>query len=623
LNKSSFDKYKSSSTIAVFLLIICIIWLSANSFIFETVREKVVAFSISVILIAVCIFLVSKQVSSRAKQLHHLISDTLFQSTGVAVTYINLSGTIVEMNQTAYKMLGYDNADELIGSSVIDLAESGSVEDFKSAMSKLNSGEAVTATLTVMHRSSFPLSFEICFEPVTSKGKLVGAILVAHDLSDHKRNLERIKYMAYYDDLTGIPNRALFHIRLDEELIRANEEQSLLGVVYIDLDNFKLVNATFGREYADLALLSIAERLNRFTSSSDFVARMEGDEFAVILVGHQTIESIIEKVESLHKQLIEPYDLKGEQLHIEASMGVAINYDHEDDSYAMFKKADMALLKVKETEGEYRLIYSQEWIHSSYDRLNLQHEIHRAIKNKEFVLHYQPQYDLENGKMIGMEALIRWNHPTRGLLYPYYFIPIAEQSNLIVEIGEWVIREACMQNKEWLDAGYPIVPVSVNLSIRQFIKNEMAQQIKTILEETGLSAQYLDIEITESMSIDIVEINEKLTEISKLGVGISVDDFGTGYSSFHYLKSFPISRLKIDRSFVMDILKEKNNEEIVSAIIAMAHKLDLQVIAEGVETVEQLELLRSIQCDEIQGYLKSPPVPKEQFVSLFQTTSKK
>lgn len=618
MNKSRFNKYKNSSTIAVFLLIISIVWLAANSFMFETVKERILVLTISVILIIASMMLIKMQNSNRSIHLQHTITETLFQSRAVAVTYINLTGTIVDMNETAYKMLGYDDSSELIGMPVSDLVEAGNLEQFNLALTQLKQGEVTKASLTMVHRSSFPMNIEISFEAVYSKSKLVGAILVSNDLSDHKRSLERIKYMAYYDDLTGIPNRALFHLRLDEELIRANEEQTLLGVLYIDLDNFKLVNATFGREYADLALLNVAERLNRFTSSSDFVARMEGDEFAVILVGHNVVETILEQADVLYKQLTEPYDLKGDLLHIQVSMGIAINLDREDDSYAMFKKADIALLKVKETEGEHRLLYSQEWITSSYDRLNLQHEIHRALRNQEFVLFYQPQYDLENGKMTGMEALIRWNHPTRGLLTPDSFIPIAEQSNLIIDIGEWVIREACRQNKEWLDAGYPIVPVAVNLSIRQFIKNEVALQIDNILQETQLSSQYLDIEITESMSIDIVEINNKLKAISDLGVGISVDDFGTGYSSFHYLKSFPISRLKIDKSFVLDIMKEKNNEEIVSAIIAMAHKLDLQVIAEGVETVEQLELLRSIQCDEIQGFLKSPPVPKEKFTAFFE-----
>lgn len=618
MKKSWFGKYKNSSVIAICLLVINLVWLAANSLLFETLNERVLAFTIVVILSISAIVVLGFQGSKRTVQLSSTISETLFNSKAVAVTYINLSGHIVDMNETAYRMLGYDDADSLIGMSVIELAETGNLEEFNTALNEVKSGQVVTTSLTVVHKSSFPMNIEVCFEPVYLNSKLSGAVLIAHDLSDHKRSLERIKYMAYYDDLTGIPNRALFHLRLDEELLRASEEQTLLGVMYIDLENFKLVNATFGREYADLALLSIAERLTRCIASSDFVARMEGDEFAVILVGHTNIETIMEKIENIYAQLIEPYDLKGDLLHIQPSIGVALNLEKDDDSYAMFKKADMALIKVKETEGEHLLVYSSEWIESSYDRLNLQHEIHRAIRNEEFVLYYQPQYDLENGTLIGMEALIRWNHPTRGILSPLYFIPIAEQSNLIIDIGEWVIREACRQNKEWLDMGYPIVPVSVNLSLRQFIKNEMVKQIEMILEETQLPSHYLDLEITESMSIDLVEINDKLKQISNLGVGISVDDFGTGYSSFHYLKSFPISRLKIDRSFVLDILKEKNNEEIVSAIIAMAHKLDLQVIAEGVETVEQLELLRSIQCDEIQGYLKSPPVPQEQFVQFFK-----
>jgi len=448
------------------------------------------------------------------------------------------------------------------------------------------------------------------------EGRVIGALMISHDLSDHKRNLERIRYMAYYDDMTGLPNRTLFQIRFDEWLLRAKEDHFMLGVCYIDLDNFKLINASFGREYADLMLLQMADRLNRLLSEHDFVARMEGDSFALLLNHLDNIDQLLERAQHILTVISEPYDLKGVPVHMSASMGIAVNIDPADDGYSLFKKADMALVKVKETAGDTILIYSEEWNNSSYERLKLQHEIHRAVQKHEFELYYQPQYDLVQGHIVGVEALIRWNHPTKGLLSPIHFIPLAEESGLIVPIGEWVIREACRQNKEWLDAGLPIVPVAVNLSIRQFVRNDMSLQISKILEETGLPAQYLDIEITESMSIDINEMNRKLVAISELGVGISVDDFGTGYSSFHYLKSLPINRLKIDRSFVMDILKEKSHAEIVSAIIAMAHKLNLQVIAEGVETNEQLEFLRSLQCDEMQGYLKSPPVPSEYFEQL-------
>lgn len=594
-------------------------WIALALFAVSTLMYQVLLWTIGIILFfsAIVLMIKGKQ-HSPASSYHESIVSSLFQSNAVALTLVDHDGKIIELNQSFSQMLGFEQAEELIGEPIMNFIEGSSHELLAESLEQVKNGQDVSLNIHVLHSSSFPLELQISCEPVVQNNKVIGSLIISHDLSDHKRNLERIRYMAYYDDMTGLPNRTLYQLRLEEWLLRAEEDQAMLGVCYIDLDNFKLVNASFGREYADLMLLQMADRLNRLLTQHDFVARMEGDEFALLISHVESVELLVERARHILNVIIEPYDLKGASVHISASMGIAINIDPTDDGYSLFKKADMALVKVKETDGVQVLVYSEEWTNSSYERLKLQHEIHRAIKRNEFVLHYQPQYDLAHNEIVGVEALIRWNHPTRGLLSPYYFIPLAEESGLIVKIGEWVIREACRQNKLWLDMGLTIVPVAVNLSIRQFTHNEMDQQISDILLETGLPAEYLDIEITESMSIDINEMNQKLRAISLLGVGISVDDFGTGYSSFHYLKSFPINRLKIDRSFVMDIIEEKSHAEIVSAIIAMAHKLNLQVIAEGVETVEQLEFLKSLKCDEIQGYLKSPPIPGEQFQKLLE-----
>ena len=583
----------------------------------NTLKYQVILGTVGAVLIttAIVLLLRSRRITS-TRNFHESIVSTLFQSNAVALTLINHDGNIIELNDTSAHMLGYERIEELIGKPIMDVIEQSSQESVMEALEKVKEGQIEKLNIHVLHRSSFPLEIQISCEPVIQHRKVIGSLIVSHDLSDHKRNLERIRYMAYYDDMTGLPNRTLFQIKLDEWLMRAKEDQQMLSVCYIDLDNFKLVNASFGREYADLMLLQMADRLNRLLTPNDVVARLEGDAFALLLNEIDSIDQLIVRSQHILDTISEPYDLKGVPVHMGASMGIALNLDPSDDGFSIFKKADMALVKVKESSGGHILIYSEEWNNSSYERLKLQHEIHRALQRNEFELYYQPQYDVIHGRIVGGEALIRWNHPTKGLLSPIHFIPLAEESGLIVPIGEWVIREACRQNKEWLDAGLPIVPVAVNLSIRQFVRNEMDLQIKKILEETQLPSQYLDIEITESMSIDMNEMNRKLIAISELGVGISVDDFGTGYSSFHYLKSFPITRLKIDRSFVTDILNEQSHAEIVSAIIAMAHKLNLQVIAEGVETTEQLDFLRTLQCDEMQGYLKSPPVPGQFFKDL-------
>jgi len=605
------------SLVSGYLIVLSFAWILIAMFGINSLKYQVVLGTVGAVLIATAIILMlrTRRISS-TRNFHESIVSTLFQSNAVALTLINHDGNIIELNDTSAHMLGYDAIEELIGKPIMTVIEQSSQESLIAALQKVKEGQIEKLNIHVLHRSSFPLELQISCEPVIQDGKVIGSLIVSHDLSDHKRNLERIRYMAYYDDMTGLPNRTLFQIRLDESLLRAKEDQKMLSVCYIDLDNFKLINASFGREYADLMLLQMADRLNRLLSTHDFVARLEGDAFALLLNDIENIDQLLARSQHILDIICEPYDLKGVPVHMGASMGIALNLDPTDDGFSLFKKADMALVKVKESSGGHILIYSEEWNNSSYERLKLQHEIHRALQRNEFELYYQPQYDLIHGRIVGGEALIRWNHPTKGLLSPIHFIPLAEESGLIVPIGEWVIREACRQNKEWLDAGLPIVPVAVNLSIRQFVRNEMDQQIKKILEETQLPSQYLDIEITESMSIDMNEMNRKLIAISELGVGISVDDFGTGYSSFHYLKSFPITRLKIDRSFVTDILNEQSHAEIVSAIIAMAHKLNLQVIAEGVETTEQLEFLRTLQCDEMQGYLKSPPIPGYSFEKL-------
>ena len=309
--------------------------------------------------------------------------------------------------------------------------------------------------------------------------------------------------------------------------------------------------------------------------------------------------------------------MSGFPLHITASVGLVTSQAAEDDTHKLINKAEVALEKLKLTSKNDSLFYSDSWNNSSLEKLTLQHELYQAIQKNEFILHYQPQYDLESGKIIGVEALVRWIHPDKGMLAPGKFIPLAEESGMIVQIGDWVLEEAIRQNKAWQDAGFPPIHVSVNLSMRQIVQHDFVSKIAYTLEKIGLEAKYLDIEITESMTMDTSHITRFLKGLTELGVNISVDDFGTGYSSFHYLKNFQIDRLKIDRSFVRDIQQDKSAAEIIAAIIAMAHNLNLQVIAEGVENEEQLAFLQEKNCDEMQGYLRSPPVHSNEIEQLF------
>jgi diguanylate cyclase (GGDEF)-like protein len=382
----------------------------------------------------------------------------------------------------------------------------------------------------------------------------------------------------------------------------------MIGLCYLDLDRFKLVNASFGREFGDMLLMQVAERLTSALGDQGIMARMEGDEFALLFPNMESESELLESARSLLHAIDEPFELKGFPLHITASLGAVTSMIQEDDGHMLLKKADIALVKVKESGKNDCMMYSESWSNSSFERLTLQHEMYRAIQRCEFILHYQPQYDLVSGMMVGVEALVRWRHPVKGMIAPGEFIPIAEESGMIIQIGDWVLEEACRQNKAWQDAGLPPMPVSVNLSIRQFVQQDLSSKVASVLEKTGLKPEYLDLEITESMTMDTGHVSRCLLELTDMGVGISVDDFGTGYSSFHYLKNFPIDRLKIDRSFVRDIQQDPSDAEIVAAIIAMAHNLNIQVIAEGVENEEQMEFLRKHRCDEMQGYFWSPPV---------------
>jgi EAL domain-containing protein (putative c-di-GMP-specific phosphodiesterase class I) len=314
--------------------------------------------------------------------------------------------------------------------------------------------------------------------------------------------------------------------------------------------------------------------------------------------------------------LEDPFDLQGVPIHITASVGYSTSRQEPHRSAKLLRNANLALIKAKENGRNECQVYREEWDEASLERLRMQHDLRRAVINREFVLHYQPQYDMHSGSIVGVEALLRWYHPVRGLIPPSQFIPIAEDSGIIVQIGQWVLEEACRQNKEWQDAGLPKIPVSVNLSMRQFWQPNFPDTVAVVLESVGLEPRYLELEITESMTMDAERLTSSLIRLTDIGIGISIDDFGTGYSSFSYLKHFPIDRLKIDRSFVSDIEDDPDDAEIVAAIIAMAHNLHMQVIAEGVETAQQVKFLKMHLCDEMQGYYGSPPVPSERIAEM-------
>ncbi len=545
------------------------------------------------------------------------VADAIFRHSPFAVAVLDAAGRFRELNEGTVHLLGY-RKEELIGEPFLPMVESEGRQQLFDKFELILQGSVQETSFKLKHKSGIPLEVQATLAPYIAENGTTGTVLVSQDMSDRKRSSERIRYMAYYDDMTGLPNRRMFMMHLTEALNRRFVEGQRLAVLYLDVDRFKLVNDSFGRDFGDMLLLQVAERLTRGLSEQDLAARMEGDEFAILYGGVSSDQDALERARGLMAMLEEPFELQGYPFHLSASIGIATHAEGVADPNVIVKKADIALGTVKENGRNDCMLYTGELDNSSLEKLTMQHEMRQALNRGEFVLYYQPQYHIATGKVIGLEALVRWRHPDRGMIHPGRFIPIAEESGLIVQLGEWVLAEACRQNKAWQDAGLPAVPVSVNLSMRQFLQQNLPDKVASILDRSGLRPEYLDLEITESMTMDVQHATTCMMELTKLGVCISIDDFGTGYSSFHYLKNFPINRLKIDRSFVRDIQQDPNDAAIVAAIIAMAHNLNLQVIAEGVETEGQVEFLRKHACDEMQGFLWSPPMPAERIADMLR-----
>lgn len=429
-----------------------------------------------------------------------------------------------------------------------------------------------------------------------------------------KRSAENIRAMAYYDDLTGLPNRRYFHEQLEQALKRRHPWSAVLAV---DIDRFRLFNDTLGHNFGDLILLQAAERLTRCVRDGDTVSRMEGDEFFMLYPSLRHRDDIDKIVRRIHDSFRSPFTYQDYELHTTVSIGVAARQaDDEVDADTLIKQASVALSRAKEQADVPYELYTPSMDQKFIEKLTLENELRRAISQHEFILHFQPQVEIETNRVIGIEALVRWHHPSKGLIPPGRFIPEAEENGLITPISEWVLSEACKQTKILHNLGYSHLNVSVNLSSRQFLQNDLAERVAKVLEETGFPAEHLELEITEGMTMDIERSMTVLHDLHKLGVRISIDDFGTGYSSLNYLKKLPIHKLKIDRSFVRDIMEDPSDAAIVSTIISMARHLNLKVIAEGVETVEQIRYLNEQRCHEIQGYIFSQPIPHAELIQL-------
>jgi diguanylate cyclase (GGDEF)-like protein len=426
--------------------------------------------------------------------------------------------------------------------------------------------------------------------------------------------------LAYYDTLTSLPNRTLFEDRLTQAVELARRAHKRVAVLFISLDQLKKVNDTLGHRSGDQLMQQVAQRLRGCVTKSDTVARFGGDQFVLILPEIDTTKDAVDVITAIQQALNPSFQLDRQELFATASVGISFFPDDGGETSSLVKNAGAALYRAKKSGGNEYRFYTADMHAKASKRFELETSLRRAIDNQEFLLHYQPRVAIDSLKLVGVEALVRWQHPQLGLVPPGDFIPLAEETGLILPIGEWVLREACRQNRQWQDKGFVGMRVGVNISARQFQQRHLAETVMRILEEAELEPEFLELELTESSIMSNAEATiDVLTKLQTKGVAISVDDFGTGFSSLSYLKRLPIDSLKVDQSFVRELATDPDDAALVMAIVSLAHTLRLRVVAEGVETQEQLRFLRLLRCDEIQGYLISKPLPVQGLEKLLAT----
>ena len=443
------------------------------------------------------------------------------------------------------------------------------------------------------------------------------SLFIARDITDRKKAEEQLAYLAYHDSLTGLPNRITFNERLVLDIARAKRRTEVVGVVLFDLDRFKEVNDTLGHDFGDKLLIAVGQKVLDTVRDTDTVARISGDEFCVILPDQKDEHTAVEAARRIQRAFVKPFLLGGQEIPVSASLGLSLFPFNGDTPETLVKNADIAMFRAKALGRNTLRVFSEEMSTAVEDRVRMEKELQRAVERNEFVVHYQPEIDLKTGAIVGAEALVRWQNPDRGMIPPMQFIPLAEDTGAIVPMSEWIIRTACAQAKEWQEKGYMPFRISVNVSARLFQQYDLTKTILDTLKGTGLGPDSLELEITESVAMQHMATSmEILWKLNEMSVRVAMDDFGTGYSSLAYLKKFPIQLLKIDRAFIKELDKNPEDQTIVKAIIAMAHTLNIDVIAEGVENAEQRDLLKTFGCRLAQGFYFSKPLPAQDFTKL-------
>ena len=536
-------------------------------------------------------------------------------------------GRVVFWNRCALDLSGY-SAEDIAGSLMLSqlfAVEEG--ERLQEVFQQVMSGQRlINSQFTLRKKDGSTLPVLISADSMASQGQIIGIRGSIVDISERvqteatlRQNEARLNYLAYHDTLTDLPNRALFQDRLEHALARARRFGSQLALLIIDIDRFKNFNDSLGHEMGDQVLWKVACQLRNGLREVDTLARIGGDEFVIVMENVASQADVITVAKKVLSLLVQPISLRAHQLFLTASIGISLYPQNGEDVSSLMRKADRAMHQAKNKGGDCFSFLSDETDDVVEERLFLENDLRQAVDRHELLLHYQPQVDLASGRLVGVEALVRWQHAERGMISPGAFIPLAEDTGLIVSIGEWVLRAACIQGKLWQQAGLPPIRGAVNISTWQVRQPDFVDMVEGILEESGFDPQLLELEITESAVMDNVPEAVRILNIfQQRGISLAMDDFGTGYSSLSCLQRLPLSKLKIDRSFIREVTSNANDAALTSSVIALGRTMGLGVVAEGVETEEQLQFLQQIDCAQVQGFLFSKPLPAREVEALFE-----
>jgi diguanylate cyclase (GGDEF)-like protein/PAS domain S-box-containing protein len=533
---------------------------------------------------------------------------SLFDNSPDAIFSFDALGKFLNVNPASEHITGFSK-DELLQMSFAPLIISEDLPIAIKHFEEAKRGIPSSSDLVITRKDGNRIHLNVIHFPMMVKGEIVGSYGVARDITQKILYDQQMEQFAFYDPLTKLPNRKLFEDRLGQVINSSKEDREEFAVLFIDLDRFKFINDSLGHHLGDEFLKMVSERLQQNLRKTDTISRLGGDEFTILLP-ETSREVVIRLAERVNHMLAEPFHLEGHSVTVSASIGIAFSRGKENSVQELIRHADTAMYHTKKIKKNSYTIYSEEMdVNTSY-RLTIERDLKFAIKHNELELYYQPIVNLKNGQLKAMEALIRWHHPELGMIPPNDFISIAEESGQIIKIGTWVLQTACRQGKIWWDLGIPPFKLAVNISTKQLQHDNFVDSVLKILEESNLEPKWLELEVTESILLDDVNlIKESLLKLKQAGISISIDDFGTGYTSLSYLRQYPFDKVKIDRSFIDDISRDLNGKRIASAIISLAHNLNMNVVAEGIEHEAELEYLVEENCDEGQGYFFSRPLP--------------